>query len=227
MHPEMEIPSTIPVMTLRDIVFFPQSILPLYIFEPRYRTMLRDVLAGNRIFAVARLDQARAMASQEEEPFCPVATAGMVRASHANADGTSNLVLQGLCRVRIKNRVQTGPYPCAEVEMMEPAPVEAGAELEHLRHEVGQLITSEKELSNDVPEEFLQFLQTIEDPDAFIDLTVHSTCPCPDLRQRLLETLDIESRFRLYLRYLRRQLARSQFFRQLQGGLADDAVSLN
>ncbi|HVU15963.1 MAG TPA: LON peptidase substrate-binding domain-containing protein [Candidatus Didemnitutus sp.] len=56
----VKVPPTLPVMTLPRTVFFPQALLPLHIFEPRYREMLRDVLATTRIFAVARLDPSRA-----------------------------------------------------------------------------------------------------------------------------------------------------------------------
>ena len=56
----LHVPETVPVMTLPNTVFFPQALLPLHIFEPRYRQMLRDVLARDRLFAVARLDSAGA-----------------------------------------------------------------------------------------------------------------------------------------------------------------------
>ena len=46
-------------MTLPNTAFFPQALMPLHIFEPRYREMLRDVLASNRLFAVAGLDLER------------------------------------------------------------------------------------------------------------------------------------------------------------------------
>jgi Lon protease-like protein len=55
MEVEIQVPDEVPVMTLPNLAFFPQALLPLHIFEPRYRQMLRDVLASNRIFAVACL----------------------------------------------------------------------------------------------------------------------------------------------------------------------------
>ncbi|HVU15964.1 MAG TPA: LON peptidase substrate-binding domain-containing protein [Candidatus Didemnitutus sp.] len=61
----VKVPPTLPVMTLPRTVFFPQALLPLHIFEPRYREMLRDVLATTRIFAVARLDPSRAAESDD------------------------------------------------------------------------------------------------------------------------------------------------------------------
>ena len=56
MEMEIVLPSEVPVMTLPETVFFPQALMPLHIFEPRYREMLRNVLATNRLFAVAGLD---------------------------------------------------------------------------------------------------------------------------------------------------------------------------
>ena len=60
MATELEItasPDEVPVMTLPNVVFFPQALLPLHVFEERYREMLADVLASNRLFAVAGLDE--------------------------------------------------------------------------------------------------------------------------------------------------------------------------
>src|SRR2546422_8633740 len=48
------LPEELPVMTLPNVAFFPQALMPLHIFEPRYRQMLRDVLATNRLFAIDR-----------------------------------------------------------------------------------------------------------------------------------------------------------------------------
>ena len=62
--------------------------------------MLGEVLAGNRIFAVAALDDTDPENQAQERPH-PVAGIGMVRACHTNEDGSSNLVLQGLARVHL------------------------------------------------------------------------------------------------------------------------------
>ena len=102
---EIELPSEIPVMTLPDTVFFPQSLLPLHIFEPRYRKMLSDVLREQRIFAVAHLALRSVTAPGQPEPLHRIATAGVVRACQKNDNGTSDLLLQGLCRVEV---VRTG-----------------------------------------------------------------------------------------------------------------------
>ena len=49
MEMEITLPDEVPVMTLPNTTFFPQALMPLHIFEPRYRQMLRDALATNRL----------------------------------------------------------------------------------------------------------------------------------------------------------------------------------
>ena len=89
----MEIPDRAGVMVLSGACLFPQALLPLFIFEPRYRQMLAASLDGHRMFVIAMARPG----STRETPL-PVAGLGLVRASVENDDGTSNLVVQGLSR---------------------------------------------------------------------------------------------------------------------------------
>src|ERR1700744_4463519 len=98
-HIEIHLPEEVPVMTLPEVAFFPQALLPLHIFEPRYREMLAEVLATNRLMAVVGLDVRPGRSP--EAPY-PVAGVGIIRACQGNDDGTSNLLLQGLCRAAVE-----------------------------------------------------------------------------------------------------------------------------
>jgi Lon protease-like protein len=105
----LHVPTTVPVMTLPNTVFFPQALLPLHIFEPRYRQMLRDVLATDRMFAVAHLDAARQHDPKLVEPLHHTASVGIIRACQKGEGDTSNLLLQGICRVTVKKIVREEP----------------------------------------------------------------------------------------------------------------------
>ena len=87
-------------MTLSGVVLFPQAMMPLRIFEERYKAMLLDRLKEDRIFAIVG---ERENVSEEEAhlelPF-GVATAGLIRVAKENPDGTSFVLLQGLSRVK-------------------------------------------------------------------------------------------------------------------------------
>src|SRR5258707_10106868 len=101
----MKIPREVPIMTLPNATLFPQALLPLYIFEPRYRQMLADALHSNRMFSVAM----RRPGSARETPS-PVAGLGLIRVSVGHRDGTSHLILQGLARVELEEAVRYKPH---------------------------------------------------------------------------------------------------------------------
>ena len=90
-------------MTLRGVVLFPHAMLPLRIFEDRYKKMLSDVLKKDRMFAVVAQREKCDDESSEEPPF-EVATIGLVRVSKKNPDGTSFVMLQGVSDSYSKNK---------------------------------------------------------------------------------------------------------------------------
>jgi Lon protease-like protein len=225
---EIELPREVPAMTLPQTVFFPQALLPLHIFEPRYRQMLRDVLGSHRLFAVAQLDERAAQLDAEAvEPPHAVATVGIVRACQKNENGTSNLLLQGLCRVRLVRIVREAPYRFIEIEPLQSVPGGEPEELARLRDEAVELIGVKRKLGLEVPEPMADFLAQVADPEAFSDLAAFNACDDAREKQRLLETLDIKVRLERYGRLLRREIAAAQLRRKLQGGLSDDAIALN
>src|SRR5437868_9935586 len=105
-------------MPLPGAVLFPHALLPLYIFEPRYRDMLEHALSHDRMFSVA-LIKPSCPEWHATEDFFHFATVGFIRACVGRGDGTSNLVLQGLQRVRFKSFEQEAPFPVAKIDIVE------------------------------------------------------------------------------------------------------------
>src|ERR1051325_11192560 len=118
----MELPREVPVMTLPNAILFPQAMLPLYIFEPRYRRMLSDALGTHRMLSVAMQKPGRT-----RETPCTVAGLGLIRASVARQDGTSNLVLQGLARVELTGPVCYKPYRVHRIRTIESSATDSVA----------------------------------------------------------------------------------------------------
>lgn len=227
MEMEITLPDEVPVMTLPNVAFFPQALMPLHIFEPRYRQMLKEVLATNRLFAVTGLDQARLDEPGEIEPPHRVASVGIVRACQKNANGTSNLLLQGICRVEVLEIVTDKPYRRIRVRALPSEPVADPAENVRLRVELARLIALKQKFGAPVPPEMAEFLRTVEDPEVFIDLAAFSLCENSALKQKLLETLDVRRRLELFARQLRNDIEALRLRRQLQGGLPDERISDN
>ncbi len=220
---ELEIPLQVPVMTLPSITFFPQAILPLHIFEPRYRLMLQETLDRDRLFAVATLDPKGEI---EESPHS-VATVGIIRACHKNENGTSDLLLQGLARVRVEAIVREAPYRLIQIQALAS---HAGATAETngaLRDQLASLLRTKHRLGGDVSKELLQFLRTVPELDTFVDLAAFAACSDPQVRLALLSTLDTHQRLQLLLRHVTQEVAALQLQRKLQGPLSDDSISAN
>src|SRR5438093_7151044 len=110
MSSSVVLPKQLPVMPLPDAVLFPHALLPLYIFEPRYRNMLEHALYQHRMFCVT-LIKPSCPEWHAPEDFFHLATVGLIRACVGRGDGTSNLILQGLQRVRFAGFETDTPFP--------------------------------------------------------------------------------------------------------------------
>lgn len=227
MEMEITLPEEVPVMTLPETTFFPQALMPLHIFEPRYRKMLRDVLATNRLFAVAGLDSHRSTEAGHFEPPHRVASVGIVRACQKNENGTSNLLLQGICRVEITGIVRDEPYRRIRVRALVSQPGAPEDTNHHLRRELARLLSVKSKLAAAGANEMAAFLKTVEDPEAFVDIAAFSLCDNTALKQKLLETLNVHRRLELFGEQLRTEIADLKLRRKLQGRLPDDGIMNN
>jgi ATP-dependent Lon protease len=224
---QFELPGELPVMTLPNVVFFPQALLPLHIFEPRYREMLRDVLDRYRVFAVAQLDRAAVGKPGRIEPLHRVATAGIIRACQNNENGTSDLLLQGLCRVEVTAILRETPYRAVAARPLFSIAGGSAEELVSLRKRAADLLDLKRKLGLPMPEEITRLVQSVDDPDSFADLSAFALCEDPKMKQRLLETLAVKLRLQLLARYLEREIRVAKLHHGLQGHLPDDQIGRN
>jgi Lon protease-like protein len=97
----MPLPISIPLFPLPNVVLFPNVFLPLHIFETRYRTMVADALAGDRIIGMALLRPGYQSDYEGRPPVYPVGTAGVITHTEALPDGRFNIVLRGIEKFRI------------------------------------------------------------------------------------------------------------------------------
>jgi ATP-dependent Lon protease len=222
---DIQIPEVVPVMTLQETVLFPHAVMPLFIFENRYREMLKDVLRGNRLFAV--FNECRQEDEEgHEAPLCKMGTVGVIRAAHQNPDGTSNLALQGIARVKLQEVVQEAPYRLIHVAKCRDAQVDEPA-IPSLQGEIIELIQGNPHLTRGLPREYVQFIHSLSGPGPFIDVAAHSICHDSQFKQRLLETLSLPARFDLMRGFLAGECRRHELFKILQGTTRDDKIELN
>jgi uncharacterized protein len=95
------LPTEIPIFPLPNVVLFPSALLPLHIFEPRYRAMVNDALEGERLIGMVMLRPGWEPRYEEVPDVYPVGCAGFITHAERLADGRFNIMLRGLEKFRI------------------------------------------------------------------------------------------------------------------------------
>src|SRR5882757_10629891 len=164
---EAQLPDQVPVMPLAGALLFPHALLPLYIFEPRYRDMLEHALSHHRMFSVALLKPQRTQ-WQSPDDFFHIAGVGLIRACVDRGDGTSNLILQGLERVRFTGFEQETPFPIATIDPLESESL-SSVETEALAAKVLELYSKFKGDGRQLPAKVDRYLSDLGDPEMLAD----------------------------------------------------------
>jgi len=198
------LPDQLPVMPLPGAVLFPHALLPLYIFEPRYRDMLQHALQHDRMFCVT-LVKPSCPEWHAPEDFFHLATAGLIRACVERDDGTSNLILQGLQRVRFASFKQEKPFPIASINAIESRD-ETTVETEALGTKVLELYANLKHDGRQLPAKLDRYLAELRDLEMLADLMASTFVNDPLRRQRVLEEQSVNQRLRFLIRYLRDEI---------------------
>lgn len=197
------LPPTIPVMVLSSCTHFPQSVLPLFIFEPRYREMLAHALENDRLFCVAnRLPNPAGQDWDDEDPLriSPIFTAGLVRACVQNEDGTSRLMLLGLQRVKLVDWVQEIPFRIAKIA---PVQTEVSSDCSEQASNLRNLVESKLgELHPGSPEKMTSLLRQLQDPELMADFVAANFIRNDSVRQAVLASASLEDRLSFLARSL-------------------------
>lgn len=196
----LNLPREAPVMVLPNVVLVPNALLPLHIFEPQYREMLRWCLERDRFFCIAMEAPEREDAAPEN--FAPIGGLGLVRACVGAEDGTSNLILQGLARVKFGNLLQSEPFRMAEIREFQsdcPNAVEAEA----LGTKVVELCEQLQKQGQELPAALVEKLRQVTNPELLADIVTQTFVREPAHQQRLMEEASVSERMRLLIRYLK------------------------
>jgi Lon protease-like protein len=136
------LPAQIPIFPLPSVVLFPQVSLPLHIFEPRYREMVTDAIAGDRLIGMVLLRPGWEPEYEGRPPVYEVGCVGVITHSERLADGRYDIVLQGLDRVRVTGEDSDRSYRRAFIEPLGDPFLPADREpLREARHRLEALVT--------------------------------------------------------------------------------------
>lgn len=180
----------LPIFPLPGVVFFPGILLPLHVFETRYRKLTRDVLEGSRCMTVALIPDPARSDELGQPLLAPVAGAGEIVRHQALADGRHNIVLLGRARVRLHELPFEPPYRQARAVVEE----EHGAASETDVAALTSTATRFAALLRQRDPSFSLSLPATREPGALADAIASALVIEAGERQEILETLDVRER---------------------------------
>jgi uncharacterized protein len=203
----------LPVFPLPKAVLFPGTVLPLHVFEPRYRQMIADALAGDKTIAIVLIKEGSDGADGQLEPQAPihdVACAGRIIHADELEDGRYNILVQGAARVRLREELALEkPYRRFTAEIIErPGDAEqhsASRELARLQSCVLSLRTSVQESDA----QLVEVLRSTSDPVLLADILSAAVIADAAVQQYLLSELDFAARLRTLIDALAEVMVRS------------------
>ena len=215
--------AVVPVFPLPELVFFPETVLPLHVFETRYREMVRDASAGPNLVGMALLRPGYEKDYQGSPEIHPVGTVGRIEKLRPLSDGRFMLNLRGLARVTYHETPSGKTYRTARVSLRPEAAIHAvDTSLEPVKTDVQ---TTHALLLRALTDSSVPAL-AMNERDSFAAVVNRACLDLPvaaELRQELLLVDDLRERQRRVSRLLNEILR--QVMAERPDGLLDDLPS--
>ncbi len=187
-----------PIFPLPNVVFFPHTFLPLHIFEERYRAMVADATNGEKLICMALLKPGYEDDYEGSPHIHTVGTVGFMPMKKDHADGTSDILLVGMDKVKIKEITSDTPYRMAEVESLHDVVGESDPEaLQEKIFQQFNVLNDDNLLSAAT-----QFFSEGLDFEMAMNLVISHLEIEGEEKQKLLELGDLSLRAKVLLQYL-------------------------
>jgi len=192
-----------PLFPLPDVVFFPKTLLPLHVYEPRYRALASEALEQDRIICTALLKPGWESDYYGSPEVYPVGCLGKIVQHQKLPDGRYNITLDGIAKVSIESSVRLEPYRLVRVKAMEDdaawarsqGAVEEAAELMQLFREVHEGQAPSILLAEMLGQEMT--------PESILNTVALNLNAEPGVKEQLLEMDRLDLRYQAVLQILR------------------------
>lgn len=182
--------AAVPLFPLPNVVLLPRAILPLHVFEERYKQMTTDALRGDKLVAMALLHPGWEKDYYQSPAIDPVVCVGNILSHERLPDGRYNFLLQGLMRARVVREVRRSPYRVAELAPIAETPVDE-LDLSEPRRRLAALFGEGPLARTAVGRQFAKILTSPMPTSDVADLLAFNLLEDVHLKQSLLADGDI------------------------------------
>jgi ATP-dependent Lon protease len=195
----------LPLVALRDTVIFPEMIVPLNVGRERsIKALDRAVRASSSVVLITQRSSETEEVTSVEELYS-IGTVAKIAQVIRLPDGTIRAIVQGQRRVRLLDLVQVEPHLEARVELVDDShgkTLEVEALMASVKAQIEQYVSS----GASVPPEVAVAARNITDGGLLADMVAYSPDMSTELRQQLLETVDVADRLRMVSQFLAKQI---------------------
>ncbi len=210
----VSLPDILPILPLKETVVYPLTMMPLGVGQERSIRLIDDAMRGNRLVGLVAQKSAETETAGPDDTFS-VGTAARIARMLRTPDGTIQIIVQGLERIRILEYVEEQPYLKARVEAA-PETVEESVELEALKRNAVQLFQRLVSLVQYLPNELALAALNIDDPRQVVYLIANSVQMDLDLRQSLLEMDSLHDKLERLNEFLTKELEVLELGKKIQ-----------
>ena len=201
-----ELPGEVPILPVKDIVFFPNMMLPLTINDGRFVSLVDDSLSSDHIIGLATIKETVEGSELTPDNLYDVGLVVMIHKMLKMPDGSQRLLVQGMGRIRTTEYTQVEPYFKAKVERLEDRMPEDERETQALMMNVKGLFKKLLEMSPYLPSELGVIALNVEHPGNLADLVAANLNIKVPEKQDILETVVIKDRLEKILSFLNKEM---------------------
>ena len=197
------IPSTLPILPLRNTLAYPSMVLPLAVGIPRSMKLIEDALQGDRLIGLVGMGDGSIEEPGPDQVWQFGTVARIHRVVRAQED-TMQVIVQGMERFEIVEWLEPKPYLRANIKVR-PDVVEEDLELDALVRSLRELAREVVALSPHLPDEVGRFLAQVEDPRHLVYVITANARVGKEEGQEILEADKVKDKIRILIRHLTRE----------------------
>ncbi len=219
---DMEIPESLPMMAVRDVVVFNYMIIPLFVGRPGSIEAVNDAMNGDKLLMLVTQKDAT-KDEPEPEDIYKVGMVSMIMRTLKLPDGRLKVLVQALSKARIRNYEQTSPHYRVAIDLVpeletEEISVEVEALMRTVREQTEKIMSLRGILSSDL----MMIINNIEEPGRLADLVGSNLRLKISESQQILETVDPVERLKLVADLLNKELEVSTVQAKIQSDAKEE-----
>lgn len=218
---EIQIPKNLPVIPVRNTVFFPNQFIPLAIGRPKSLRLIENALKDDSLIGVVSQKDGKVDQPTPAQLYDVGTTARILKVIDL-PDGSKSAFIQGISRFRVKSYLQTEPYFLATFELLDDVYPEDDLQTTALAMNLKNLFQRAADLAPEITNEHQAMVANLHEPAIIADLVVaFSNVPIEE-KQEVLEMLDVEERLKRVTYLFNKYLQTLELGKKIQTDVQDE-----